>query len=158
MIGTQFYKNNLNYEEYGKAAIWCNTNHAKIEDKGDYYEVVEIPKITLDDLKIKAFYKLWKNYKTFQETYVDAEDLILAVICASYGSEKGKSIQMWVMNLWSKYYEIKNLIMKATTIDELNKIDFIVSFDKPQYTIEELNIEVNEYLNSTTNIPNKTII
>lgn len=51
MIGTKFYKDNYNLEEYAKAAEWCNSNNATIEDKGEYYEVVEIPPPSLEEAK-----------------------------------------------------------------------------------------------------------
>lgn len=42
MIGTILYKPIEDYTEYVKCSSWCNENNATIEDKGDYYEVVEI--------------------------------------------------------------------------------------------------------------------
>lgn len=51
MIGTKFYKDNFNREEYAKCAKWCNQNNATIEDKGDYYEVVTLPLPTLEEIK-----------------------------------------------------------------------------------------------------------
>lgn len=51
MLGTKFYKNNLNNKEYAECAIWCNANNATIEDKGEYYECVAIPAPSLDELK-----------------------------------------------------------------------------------------------------------
>lgn len=37
-------------DEYSKTAEWCNSNNATIEDKGEYYEVVEIPAPTEEEL------------------------------------------------------------------------------------------------------------
>ena len=51
MIGTQFNKENLDLNAYSQAASWCNVNRAVIEDKGEYYEVVPIPDLTLDEIK-----------------------------------------------------------------------------------------------------------
>lgn len=51
MIGTKFYKDNFNTEEYAKCAEWCNSNNATIADKGEYYECVAIPAPSLDELK-----------------------------------------------------------------------------------------------------------
>ena len=52
MIGTKLYKNNeADMKTYTAAALWCNENNATIEDKGEYYEVVAIPEVTLDELK-----------------------------------------------------------------------------------------------------------
>lgn len=41
MIGTKLYKGQYTNEQYIQAAQWCNANNAHIEDKGEYYEVVE---------------------------------------------------------------------------------------------------------------------
>ena len=52
MIGTKFYKDNYDLAEYAKAAEWCNTTQqGTIEDKGEYYEVVEIPPPSLEEAK-----------------------------------------------------------------------------------------------------------
>lgn len=42
MIGKKLYKNNPDdMAQYTETAKWCNANNAHIEDKGEYYEVVE---------------------------------------------------------------------------------------------------------------------
>ena len=54
MIGTKLVKEQFSDEDYAEAARWCNnTQKARIEDKGDYYEVVEIllPEVTLPEAK-----------------------------------------------------------------------------------------------------------
>ena len=55
MLNKKFYKNELETQEqlaaYSQAAEWCNANHARIDDKGDYYEVVAIPPPSLDEVK-----------------------------------------------------------------------------------------------------------
>lgn len=51
MIGTKYYKDNYDLEEYAVAAEWCNTNNATIEDKGEYYEVVAIPEPSVEEAK-----------------------------------------------------------------------------------------------------------
>ena len=54
-IGTRFDKKNYDGDLYTQAARWCNeSQRARIEDKGDFYEVVAIPvppEPTLDELK-----------------------------------------------------------------------------------------------------------
>ena len=42
-IGYKLYKQDKTIENFRDMAIWCNSNNAKIEDKGEYYEIVEIP-------------------------------------------------------------------------------------------------------------------
>lgn len=41
MIGLKLYKGQYTDQQYIQAAQWCNANNAHIEDKGEYYEVVE---------------------------------------------------------------------------------------------------------------------
>lgn len=41
MVGKKLYKGQYTSKEYADTAIWCNANNAHIEDKGEYYEVVE---------------------------------------------------------------------------------------------------------------------
>ena len=53
MIGTKFYKpleTEEQLKEYSSCAEWCNSNNATIEDKGEYYEVVEIAPPTQEEL------------------------------------------------------------------------------------------------------------
>lgn len=42
--------------KYRIAAQWCNANHAVIEDKGEWYEVVALPEPTAEE-KIEAAYQ-----------------------------------------------------------------------------------------------------
>lgn len=56
MIGKKISKPIKDYEEYKNTAIWCNANNAHIEDKGEYYEVVEnapIPEPTIEEILIQ---------------------------------------------------------------------------------------------------------
>ena len=39
-IGYKLYKKDKTYENYANMAVWCNSNNALIEDKGEYYEIV----------------------------------------------------------------------------------------------------------------------
>jgi len=41
MIGKKLYKGQYTSKEYADTAVWCNSHNAHIEDKGEYYEVVE---------------------------------------------------------------------------------------------------------------------
>ena len=67
MIGTKFYKPielQEQLDEYSAAAEWCNDNHATIEDKGEYYEVVAIPPPELDEVKEWKIAELKKERDT----------------------------------------------------------------------------------------------
>ena len=47
MIGEKLYKDNQSdMNKYTDCAVWCNANNATIEDKGEYYEIVEIKPYT----------------------------------------------------------------------------------------------------------------
>ena len=101
----------------------------------------------LDTVKEQTYQELWSNYKTFQQKYVDAEDLTLAIMCSSGGSEKGEAVQMWVMWLWQKYYTVKDAITSAQSVAEIEAIDIHAeSYGEPPYTIRELNEEASAYL------------
>ena len=53
MLGTKINKpleTQEQLDEYTKTAEWCNDNNATIEDKGEYYEVVEIAPPTQEEL------------------------------------------------------------------------------------------------------------
>lgn len=56
MIGKKLYKNNPDdMAQYTSTAQWCNANNAHIEDKGEYYEVVEnVPYVPTKDEQIAA--------------------------------------------------------------------------------------------------------
>ncbi len=61
MIGTKFYKpleTQDQLDAYSQAAEWCNSNNATIKDKGDYYEVVEIPAPTQEELNAMEIERL----------------------------------------------------------------------------------------------------
>lgn len=64
MLGTKFYKEDLNLEEYTQCAMWCNNNNATIEDKGTYYECVEIPAPPIEEIKASKIAEL----KTARDT------------------------------------------------------------------------------------------
>lgn len=61
-IGYKLYKQDKTIENYRDMAIWCNSNKALIEDKGEYYEIVAIVqhkptiKEQLEDLERKTGY------------------------------------------------------------------------------------------------------
>ena len=63
MIGKTFAKPLTDLAEYSKAAAWCNQNGAHIEDKGEYYEVVEtiVPEPTAEEIKANRIAELKQN-------------------------------------------------------------------------------------------------
>ncbi len=100
MIGTKLYKNNKDdMAQYTATAIWCNTNNAHIEDKGEYYEVCEnvVPEPTTDE-KIAALDAQYKK---------DKDDLMQAYLNAHiYGNnELADELKAEISALDDKYDE-----------------------------------------------------
>ena len=54
-IGYKLSKAEKNTKKYTDMALWCNSNNAKIEDKGEYYEVVAvvIPEPTIEEQVVR---------------------------------------------------------------------------------------------------------
>ena len=74
MIGTKLYKDNPNdMDKYSDVAVWCNANNATIEDKGEYYEVVEnVPYMPSQEEQIASLDRQYEaDKKTLQEYYVE---------------------------------------------------------------------------------------
>ena len=54
-IGYKLSKAEKNTKKYTEMAVWCNSNNAKVEDKGEYYEVVAvvIPEPTIEEQVVR---------------------------------------------------------------------------------------------------------
>ena len=50
MIGKTFAKPLVDKKSYAQAAQWCNENRARIVERETYYEIVEIPAPSFDEL------------------------------------------------------------------------------------------------------------
>lgn len=102
---------------------------------------------SVEELREQLGETLWSNYKTYQRTYVDPEDLTLANTCAAGGSAKGAAVQQWVLALWARYYEVKDLLAAAETLEALRAVDIsTATLTPPPYTIRELNEEAAAFL------------
>lgn len=74
MIGTKLYKDNPNdMDKYSDVAVWCNANNATIEDKGDYYEIVEnVPYTPSQEEQIATLDRQYEaDKKTLQGYYLE---------------------------------------------------------------------------------------
>ena len=74
MIGEKLYKNNQSdMDKYTDYAVWCNANNATIEDKGEYYEVVEnVPYMPSQEEQIATFDRQYEaDKKTLQGYYLE---------------------------------------------------------------------------------------
>lgn len=74
-IGTKFDKKNYDGELYTQAARWCNESQkARIEDKGDFYEVVALPEPSLDEMKAAKLNELRATFDERVSGTIDAHD------------------------------------------------------------------------------------
>ena len=74
MLGTKLYKENQSdMNKYTDCAVWCNANNATIEDKGEYYEVVEIT--APEPSKEELLAKLETDFLSGQQEYVLATNV-----------------------------------------------------------------------------------
>ena len=97
---------------------------------------------SVEELRAQLENQLWGNYKTYQRTYVDPEDLTLANTCAAGGSAKGAAVQQWVLALWAQYYTVKDQLAAAETLEALRAVNISTdNLTPPPYTIRELNEE-----------------
>lgn len=102
---------------------------------------------SIEELREQLGETLWSNYKTYQRTYVDPEDLTLANTCAAGGSAKGAAVQQWVLALWAQYYTVKDQLAAAETLEALRAVDIsTATLTPPPYTIRELNEEAAAFL------------
>lgn len=132
----------LTEERYRELLEGQSAGKVIVADESGAPMLTEYPKRSLTELKEEACQELWQNYKAWQQKYVDAEDLTLAVVCANGGSQKGAAVQMWVMELWAQYYTVKDAITAAETAEALVAVDLTAeAFGAPPYTIRELNEE-----------------
>lgn len=71
MLGTKIYKNKTEeMEKYTDIAVWCNAHMATIEDKGDYYEVVEVKQYEpTTEEKINQLDSQYEQDKNTLQTY-----------------------------------------------------------------------------------------
>ena len=74
MIGEKLYKDNQSdMNKYTDCAVWCNANNATIEDKGEYYEVVEnVPYMPSQEEQIATLDRQYEADKqTLQGYYLE---------------------------------------------------------------------------------------
>ena len=128
MLGTKLYKGQYTNKEYADVAVWCNANNATIEDKGEYYEVVEIPVHipTHEELK-KMFTDAIQNYldTTAQERRYD--NIFTAISYVNSTDEtfarEAQACLVWRDKVWRKCYDILDAVeageREVPTIEEL---------------------------------------
>lgn len=78
MLGTKMLKNEFNQTKYAELATWCNNHEYKtIEDKGDYYEVVDCTPTEEDNKAVRKAELL----QQLQDVNTQLQELDVAMMC-----------------------------------------------------------------------------
>ena len=130
MIGIKLYKGKFTNKEYADLAVACNeAGNLTIEDKGEYYECVEIPVHieTVDEIKKR----LTDGVENYMNSVVQERnyDNITTCIGRYYNSPVDKfrleaqAVNVWVSEVWVKCYAILDEVLAGTreipTLEEL---------------------------------------
>ena len=128
MIGTKFYKGKYDDAEYAECANWCNENNATIEDKGDYYECVEIPVHvpTAEEIQQQLTAAVQRHMDTTVQTR-GYDNILSACSYVNTGIERfdieGAACRAWRSTVWDKCYailaEVKAGTRAVPTAEEL---------------------------------------
>ena len=80
MIGKKLYKGRFEHKEYADLAVVCNqAGNLTIEDKGEYYEVVEVPVYVPTDAEMKQQLKqAVQSYMDGKAQEKDYDDIVAA--------------------------------------------------------------------------------
>lgn len=105
MIGNKYNKN-ISRDEFFQVALWCNQNNAKIEDKGEYYEVVRNSEPTADE-------QIAVLEKHIEKINIDMLRDILIIDDDEQTTEKKEE---------AKQYLAQKKIQKSDLIDKINKL------------------------------------
>ena len=144
MLGTKLYKGKFTNKYYADLAVWCNANNATIEDKGEYFEVVEIPEPSLEDLKAEkvAEMKVERdriqelpieyNGKSFDYNKESLQKLNEAKDCL----EGTEDIQIWICAGNSLTYLNYSDIMAIKRLGKERSNNVHIQYAKLKYLIE----------------------
>ena len=114
MLGIKIYKNNADdmayYTEY---AIACNeAGNLTIEDKGDYYEVVEIPVYveTAEEIKKRLTdgVQNWMDNIVQERNYDNVHTCVGTYLYSPIEKFRleAEAVRDWVSYVWAKCYEM----------------------------------------------------
>lgn len=137
MLGTKLYKGKYTNKEYADVAVECNKNGWTLEDKGNYYEVVEIPVHvpTVDEIKAT----LLKAVDNYLDTTVQERGYDNIAKCVTYEGDidpifnrEGTAAKQWRSKVYRKCYDILDEVMNGLReipteeelINELPKIEW----------------------------------
>lgn len=112
MIGTKLYKGKYTNAEYSDLAVACNkAGNLTIEDKGDYYEVVEIPPYIPTEEELQQYFE--DAIEAYMDSVVQTRNYKNIHTAASYVNstnekfaKEGAACNKWRDDVWDKCYAI----------------------------------------------------
>lgn len=139
MLGTKLIKGQYTNKEYADLAVACNkAGNLTIEDKGEYFEVVEIPVHVPTEKEIQEQLErgieAWMNTVVAERDY-DSIDTCIARYTDSpnpkYAAE-AKAVKNWNTAVWDKCWDILKEVKEGKraiptleeVIAELPKLDW----------------------------------
>ena len=128
MIGTKLYKGQFTNAEYADLAVWCNANNCTIKDKGEYFEVVEIPPYIPTEEEIQK--ALTDGVQAYMDTIAQTRgyDNIHTACSYAYSTDEifakeGKACLEWRDKVWRTCYDIlaqvKGGLREIPTLEEV---------------------------------------
>ena len=112
MLGKKFYKPLKDLEAYSECADWCNTHNCTIEDKGEYYEVVEIPVHIPTEEEIQKLLtdgvQAYMDSKVQERNYDNVHTCVGTYLYSPIEKFRleAEAVRDWVSYVWAKCYSI----------------------------------------------------
>lgn len=154
MLGQKIYKPIQTQEQcdqYSTLAKWCNENNATIEDKGEYYEVVEIPAPAPTLTEVKANKRAEINHirdeeemKPLNNFDIDVKSAIRILFVQNQLLRNGGTIDWTMADNTEENVDSTdmNAIVDAI-VEQSNRVHNIANYLKAQIeactTVEEVN-------------------
>jgi hypothetical protein len=107
-------------------------------DVPDHIESVDDCVTTVDDLKSAKIESLWSAATAYETHRISGSAPTKIGLLADKGNVKAQAIEAWVTGLWALYYERRQIVVEAETIEALEAVseDFSSVGDIP-YTVFE---------------------
>ena len=130
MLGTKLYKGKYTNKEYADLAVACNqAGNLTIEDKGDYFEVVEIPAHIPTKEEIQKMLtdgvQNWMDAKVQERNYDSVHTCVGTYLYSPIEKFRleAEAVRDWVSYVWAKCYailaEVESGIRSIPTLEEV---------------------------------------
>ena len=112
MVGTKLYKGKFTRKEYANLAAACNKNGWTIKDKGDFYEVVELPVHveTAEEIqkRLTDGVQNWMDNIVQERNYDNVHTCVGTYLYSPIEKVRleAEAVRDWVSYVWATCYEI----------------------------------------------------